>query len=178
MKRGLVIGILILFTACQEKVVQYPVSYEDDREKFMEFSQDLNKEILREDNEIIENYIAGQATIFTKTTYGFWISNSGIPTEEMAKSGDMIKFQYSVHDFGNNEIYSEDEIGIQTAVLGRTDLPRGLHITLQMIEKGDSAIALLPSFLGYAFYGDKNKIGNNIPLIFKVKVLDIKKNKQ
>lgn len=144
----------------------------------MEFSQNFNKQILEEDNELIENYIQNSGQNFTKTSYGFWISNSGEATETMAKSGDLVKFESEVLDFQNQTIYSKSENGEQTVMLGRTDIPRGVHIALQLIEKGDSATVLFPSFMVYGSFGDQNKILGNEPLIYKIHLLDIqKKNK-
>ncbi len=167
--------LILAFAACKSKVVQYPVSYEDDREKFMEFSQDRNKQILNEDNELIQNYMDSLNLDYHKTSYGFWISNSGETTKTMAKSGDVVKYEYEVLNFDNQVIYSEEENGEQTIMMGRTDLPRGVQIALQMIEKGDSATILLPSFLAYGGYGDRNKIMGNEPLIFKIQMHEIKK---
>lgn len=169
---------MILIASCKKDVIQYPVSYENDRSKFMEFSQNLNKEILEDDTKKIQNYIDSSQLKFNHTSYGFWISNSGKSSENTAKLGDLVKFNYEVSDFNENLVYSEKETGNRQAVLGRESLPRGLHISLQLIEKGDSAITLMPSFLAYGGYGDLNKIGGNEPLIFKIKVLDIKKKER
>src|SRR5690606_6823353 len=129
MKRLLIVSV-ILFTACKSKVVQYPVNY--DQDKFMQFSQDRNKQILLEDNELIQNYIDSTGVEFNKTNFGFWISNEAEYTPTMAKGGDYVKFEYEVTDFDNNVIYSQKELGTQDAVLGKEDLPRGLHVTLQL----------------------------------------------
>lgn len=172
MNRIIIIALIVL-AACESKVVQYPVDY--DKDEFMKFSQDRNKQILEEDNRLIQNYIDSTGVAFNKTNFGFWISNSGTPSGTMAKSGDYVKYEYEVLDFDNNIVYSKQEIGTKDAVLGKEDLPRGLHSTLQLIEKGDSATALYPSFLAYGGYGDRNKVGGNEPLIFKVKIIDIKK---
>lgn len=161
--------------ACESKVIQKPVNYIDDREKFMEFSHDRNKQILAEDNELIAAYIDSIGTEFKRTDYGFWISNKGIPTPSMAKTGDVVKYDYEVHNFSNDVIYSAEELGTQTIMMGRTDLPRGIQVALQMIEKGESATVLLPSFLAYGGYGDRNKIKGNEPLIFKIHIHEIEK---
>lgn len=178
MKNILIILVLIGLVGCKSKIVQYPVNYDDDRAKFMEFSQDRNKMILNEDNELIEAYIDDLGQVFEKTSYGFWISNSGKSTETMANSGDYVKYEYEISNFDDQVIYSKEENGIKTAVLGKENLPRGLHVSLQLIEKGDSAIALYPSFLAYGGYGDQNKVGSNVPLIFKIKMLDIQKKER
>lgn len=154
------------------------MSYEDDRDKFMEFSQQLNKEILSHEVEIIENYIEKSQQEFKRTPYGFWISNTAETSLTMAKSGDFVKYTYEVSDFDGSVIYPETEIGIRESVLGKENLPRGLHTSLQLIEKEDSAISLMPSFLAYGGYGDQNKVGGNKPLIFKIKILDIKKRER
>jgi FKBP-type peptidyl-prolyl cis-trans isomerase FkpA len=169
--------ILVIFSAiaCKNKVIQKPVNYEDEREKFMQFSQDRNKEILKEDNELITAYIDSIGQDFVRTQYGFWISNSGETTSSMAKTGDLVKYDYEVLNFSNEVIYSEEELGTQVITLGRVDLPRGMQVALQMIEEGDSATVLLPSFLAYGGYGDRNKIKGNEPLIFKIHIHDIEK---
>lgn len=175
LKPFLIITILILTIGCRSKVIQYPVNYDDDRAKFMSFSQDLNKQILKEETVRIEKFLENNSQKFSQTAYGFWISNTGITTPTMAKSGDFVKYNYQVSDLDNKIIYSEKEIGVRESILGRDDLPRGLHISLQLIEKGDSAISVMPSFLAYGGFGDQNLIDGNEPLVFKVKVLDIKK---
>ncbi|MET3731915.1 FKBP-type peptidyl-prolyl cis-trans isomerase [Moheibacter stercoris] len=175
MRKLAIIFVLLSTIACKNKVIQKPVNYEDDREKFMQFSQDRNKQILAEDNELIANYIDSIGQKFVRTQYGFWISNSGIATETMAKTGDVVKYDYEVSNFSNEIIYSEEELGTQTIMMGRSDLPRGIQVALQMIEKGDSATVLLPSFLAYGGYGDRNKIKGNEPLIFKIHIQTIEK---
>lgn len=178
MKKVVFIFTIIGLISCKNKVIQYPVEYENDRAKFMEFSQDINKMILNEDNELIEYYIEDSDQQFVKTSFGFWISNQGKPTESMASLGDMIKYEYEVMDFEEKIIYSKEENGIKQTILGKENLPRGLHASLQLIEEGDSATALYPSFLAYGGYGDQNKVGSNMPLIFKIKVLDIQKKEK
>lgn len=178
MKKIFLITVLIAFAACKNKVIQYPVNYENERGKFMEFSQNYNKQILNEDNELIEEYMEESTLNYNQTPYGFWISNPGRATETMAKIGDYVEFEYEVADFEENVLYSKEELGIQKVFLGKEKLPRGLHATLQLIEEGDSATALYPSLLAYGGYGDRKKVGGYVPLIFKVKILDIKKEKQ
>lgn len=161
--------------ACENKIIQYPVNYDNERAKFLTFSQDRNKQILEEDNEMIQSYIDRSGIAFSKTSYGFWLSNSGEKTASMAKTGDHVQYRYEVADLEGQIIYSEEEIGTKDAVLGKENLTRGLHISLQLIEKGDSATALYPSFIGHGTYGDQNKIKGDLPLVYKIKILDIQK---
>ena len=106
---------------------------------------------------------------------GFWISNSAIVSENMAKQGDFISYDYQVKNLDNSLIYSYQEIGPQKAVLGKIDLPRGLHAALQLISANDSATILLPSFLAYGGFGDQKKIDADTPIIIEIKVHEIRK---
>lgn len=144
----------------------------------MEFSQDRNKQILKEDVELIQNYVDSSDRKFTKTSHGFWISNSGQTSPTMAKTGDIIKYEFAVSDFNDQVVYTKNDHGLQDVMLGKSDIPRGLQMGLQMIEKGDSATFLFPSFLAFGGFGDQNKIKGNEPLIFNVYIKDIVKKKK
>src|SRR5690625_649106 len=139
----------------------------------MEFSQDINKMILTEDNELIEYYIEDSDQQFVKTSFGFWISNQGKPTESMAGLGDIIKNEYEAMDFAAKIIYSTEENAIKQIILGKENLLRGLHASLQLIGEGESATSLDTSCLDYGRYGYQNKVRSKMPHIFKTTVLDI-----
>ena len=166
----------ILFTAlwsCDNKIVQYPVSYQND--DFMTRSQERNKSLLKEEIEWFNNYKEKSDLSFTKTESGLWISNQGKKSETTAKSGDFINFTYQIYDLDNNVIYNYNEIGEEKIILGKAGIIRGLHSALQLIEEGQEARILVPSFLGYSGLGDDDKITPNQPLVIDVKINQITK---
>lgn len=164
----------ISFISCDNQIVQYPVSYSND--DFMQRSQERGKMLLQEEIQWFEDYKKTSKLTFNKTESGLWISNTGQKTENMAKVGNYINFTYQIYDVIGNVIYTYDEIGTQKIILGKADITRGLHSALQLIEPGQEAQVLLPSFLGYAGYGDNKKIEPNQPLIMDIKVNEIKKH--
>ncbi|WP_322969661.1 FKBP-type peptidyl-prolyl cis-trans isomerase [Faecalibacter sp. LW9] len=167
---------LVLFSlwSCDNQVVQYPVSYNND--DFMQRSQERGKILLQEEVSWFNDYRAKSDLKFNKTESGIWITNAGVKTNTTAKVGDYINFTYQVYDLDNNIIYNYNEIGEQKVILGKADIIRGLHSSLQLIEEGTQARVLLPSFLSYGGMGDDAKIGPNQPLILDIKVNTIKKN--
>ncbi|MBS7332245.1 MAG: FKBP-type peptidyl-prolyl cis-trans isomerase [Weeksellaceae bacterium] len=173
-KFALLIIASIGFVSCDNQIVQYPVSYSND--DFMQRSQERGKMLLQEEIQWFEEYKKTSDLTFNKTESGLWISNSGQKTETMANVGNYVNFTYQVYDVKGNLIYPYSEIGTQKIILGKADIARGLHAALQLIEPGQEARVLLPSFLGYAGYGDDNKIEPNQPLILDVKVNEIKKH--
>lgn len=51
---------------------------------------------------------------------------------------------------------------------------RGWDIALMQMQKGDNAIVLIPSWLGYGFTGSGRDIGPNTPLLFEISILPTK----
>ena len=167
------IALFMLFS-CDNQIVQYPVSYNND--DFMQRSQERNKMLLNEEVSWFNDYKEKSDLTFNKTESGLWISNPGTKSPTMAKAGDYVNFTYQVYDLDNNIIYPYNEIGDQKIILGKADIIRGLHASLQLIEQGGEARVLLPSFLSYGGLGDNEKIGPNQPLVIDIKVNTIKKH--
>ncbi|WP_312922238.1 FKBP-type peptidyl-prolyl cis-trans isomerase [Empedobacter brevis] len=172
---------IILFTfgiftlvSCDQKVIQYPVSYSND--DFMKRSQERGKLLHQEELQWFDDYMKTSDLKFVKTNSGFWISNSGQRTSLTANNGDYIEFEYQVTDLENNVLYTYNENQTQKIILGKSDIVRGLQAALQLIHQGESAKLLLPSFLAYGGYGDTKKIAPDTPIIMDVKVLKIKKH--
>ena len=172
-KYSLIFLGLIFFASCGDKVIQRPITYNND--DFMQRSQERGKQLLAEENQWFEEYKKKSELTFNPTNMGFWISNAGVTTDEMAKTGDFVEFEYQVKDLDNKIIYSFAENGVQKVVLGKVDLPRGLHAALQLINTGNEATVLLPSFLAYGGFGDEKKIDADTPVIMEIKIHDIRK---
>lgn len=160
--------------SCEKKVTQYPVSYNND--DFLKRSQERGKILLQEEIEWFETYMKNSELTFQKTESGLWISNSGQKTATMANVGDYVNFTYQVYDLDNNLIYSYAQVGEHQAILGKANYTRGIHSALQLIEPGQEAKLLLPSFLAYGGFGDRDKIGPNQPIIVDLKINAIKKH--
>ncbi|MBF0596084.1 FKBP-type peptidyl-prolyl cis-trans isomerase [Faecalibacter rhinopitheci] len=175
MKKLLLINFIFLsLWSCENKVIQYPVSYNND--DFMKRSQERGKLLLEEEISWFDKYMKDSELKFNKTESGFWISNSGIKSPNMANIGDYVHFTYQVYDIDNKLIYSSDEVGEHKAILGKANYTRGINAALQLIEPGKEAKLLLPSFLAYGGFGDQDKIGANQPIIVDLKIIDIKKH--
>ena len=52
----------------------------------------------------------------------------------------------------------------------------GLREGLKLMKAGETVTFLFPSQKAFGYYGDKNKIGTNIPIICEVTVNTITKN--
>lgn len=176
MKRIILTSILLTsLWSCDNQVIQYPVSYQND--DFITRSQERNKALLKEEIEWFNQYKEKSDKTFTKTESGLWISNQGTKSSTTASNGDYVDFTYQIYDLDNNIIYDYIENGNQKLILGKADVFRGLHSSLQLIEEGQEARVLVPSFLAFGGLGDNVKISPNQPIIMDVKINQIKKRK-
>ena len=172
-KSALALLLVSILYSCDNQVIQYPVSYQND--DFMQRSQERGKALLQEEIQWFDDYQKKSDLKFNKTESGFWISNSGLKNNEMANVGDFIEFNYQVSTIDNQIIYPYSEIGTQKIIIGKADIPRGLQAALQLINPGEKVKILLPSFLGYGGFGDENKIDADQPIIMDVEVIRVNK---
>lgn len=161
--------------SCENQVVQYPVSYNND--DFMQRSQERGKSLLKEEIEWFNEYKKKHTDFtFNKTESGIWISNQGVKTEQTANVGSYVNFTYQVYDINDQIIYSFDQIGEQKIILGKAKIARGIHSAIQLIEPNQQTRILLPSFLAYGGIGDNNKIEPNQPIIVDILIKEVKKH--
>ena len=122
------------------------------------------------DNNPEQEYIASKS--------GFWY-HYNTKTEQdtiTPQFGDIVSFNYSVKDFNENTIYSEDDLRTQNYVMDKEELFTGLREGLKLMKPGEVVTFLFPSQKAYGYYGDTNRIGTNIPLICKVTLNTIIQN--
>ena len=60
-------------------------------------------------------------------------------------------------------------------VIYKEDLLPALRYAIKDLSLGDIGVFLMPSFLGYGYQGDGDKIGINQPLRLTIQLKDLKK---
>jgi gliding motility-associated peptidyl-prolyl isomerase len=82
--------------------------------------------------------------------------------------GDVVTFDYSITDLDGNVIYAEGEIPTKNYYMDKEDLFGGLREGLKLMKEGEVVTFIFPSHKAFGYYGDKNRIGTNVPIITKV----------
>ncbi|WP_303849939.1 FKBP-type peptidyl-prolyl cis-trans isomerase [Apibacter mensalis] len=167
------IGILF---SCQKKEIFLPVTNSKSAygKKLLENSK------AREDKErdFLQNWISKREDSlhlkFVPTSSGIWIRFISHKKSPQPKNNSWIKYSAEIKTLSGDVIYSFDEFGEKQGVLGKFKEIRGIESALYMMEKGDIAEIVLPSFSAYGLYGDENKIGSNVPLLVTLTLIDIK----
>jgi len=165
---------MLTVIGCETPQARRPVSVKSG--SFIDQSVERNKKLNSEQYERIQQIIQNNPdTKFIASPNGFWYYyNVKVEGDSITpKFGDLVNFDYSVTDFNNNPIYTEEDIKTRNYAMDQEELFSGLREGLKLMKARETITFLFPSDKAYGYYGDENKIGTNIPLICRVTIYTI-----
>ncbi|SDB46603.1 protein involved in gliding motility GldI [Flavobacteriaceae bacterium MAR_2010_188] len=172
-----IFAISLSIFACKSPDAREPISKKSG--SFIKESAERNIELNNKEKALIEALIAkdsGKEYIASET--GFWYTyNVKVENDSTnIKFGDILNFDYSISDLNGNTIYSEKDLKNRNYAMDQEELFTGLREGLKIMKPGETVTFIFPSQKAYGYYGDKKRIGTNIPIITKVKLNSINKN--
>ncbi|HET8887215.1 MAG TPA: gliding motility-associated peptidyl-prolyl isomerase GldI [Salinimicrobium sp.] len=167
----------ITLVACKfgDQEARRPVSQKSG--SFIDESIEMNKQLVAEEEEIIKKIIEKDSTEeYHASNGGFWYyyQEQDTSATKTPKFGDTVIFDYDITTLDDQVIYSEEELSTRTYVMDKEDIFSGLREGLKIMKEGETVTFLFPSHKAFGFYGDKGKIGTNIPIKSTVTLIDIK----
>ena len=176
--KNLIFGILSMFMifGCKSPEARRPVTQSSG--SFINESIERNRELVaREEDEILEIIERYSSNEYTASNSGFWYYYNKRSTDstntETPEFGDVVRFDYSITDIDGNVIYAEGEIPTRRYAMDKEELFGGLREGLKLMKEGEIVTFIFPSHKAFGYYGDKNKIGTNIPIIARVQLHSI-----
>lgn len=140
-------------------------------------SVEINKKINALEEEVLKEYAAKDSlNTYYNSSNGFWyaVTSEG-KMERKVEAGDQILFSTEIMDLGNNVIYTSEEIGQQSYYVDKENIVQGLRDGLKLLHEGAEATFLFPSHKVFGFSGNNDRIENNQPLVYKIKIIKINK---
>ncbi|TXE16406.1 gliding motility-associated peptidyl-prolyl isomerase GldI [Psychroserpens burtonensis] len=174
MKYIILLIISITFSSCKTPEARKPESVQSG--SFYKESAARSKKLNAKESGKIEAIMSQNPEYdYVASNSGFWYRyHTKVEIDTTTASfGDVIDFNYNVKDLDGNTIYSEEELGAQQYVMDKQEIFTGLREGLKLMKPTETVTFLFPSQKAYGYYGDKNRIGTNIPLIVKVTVNNI-----
>lgn len=140
-------------------------------------SIDLNRNWSKDESFKIEEYCKRQGWDMIKTSSGIFYkivrkgSGTIFPTIE-----DEITINYDIRllDVDQTLCYSSNDLGIAVFKVEKSLVESGLHEVITYLQKGDSAIIVLPHFLAHGIGGNLEKIPPLSPVLYYLSILDVK----
>jgi FKBP-type peptidyl-prolyl cis-trans isomerase len=155
-------------------------SNKEDQEKIIsgkELRDDLieaNKEVVKTEDDQIKDLIRRYGWEMENTTTGLRYAIDDTGSGKTILDGDRVTLEYTVKLISGDIVYSSEDEGPMTLIVGREGAVAGLQEGLLLLKKGSVARFIIPSYLGYGLIGDGNKIRQKATLIYFVKVIDVK----
>ena len=134
--------------------------------------ENANRYLLNEEEEDIANYIRRHGLEMTSTGTGlrFQILKQG--SEQRIEKGEKVTLQYELSSIAGEMIYSSDNDGVKSFVVGDGTVESGLDEAMTYLHRGDVAKLILPFHLGYGLHGDNNLIPEYATLVYTIKIID------
>ncbi len=171
MKKIAILFLFIAVGACKSPEARYPVSQTSG--SYITESIERNRELIAEEEAYIQELIEKDSTNeYIASNDGFWYFYNEKSTDstntETPEFGDIVEFDYQISTVDGKPIYAEGEKPTKEYAVDKEELFSGLRQGIKLMKEGETVTFLFPSHKGYGYYGDKNRIGTNIPLRTKV----------
>ncbi len=174
----LILLLLVLSVArCKSPEARYPVSQNSG--SYIDESVERNKEMIAKEEEYIKQVMGENTdTEYLSSADGFWYYYNNKSTDSMntqtPEFGDMVIFDYTISTIEGETIYAEGDKPTREYSMDKEKLFTGLRQGLKLMKEGETVTFLFPSHKAFGYYGDKEKIGSNVPITAKVTLHEIK----
>lgn len=173
MNKFIIISLIFItaLAGCKSPEARRPVTQSSG--SFINESIERNRELVaREEAEILEIIEKDTSRDYTASNSGFWYyynkratDSANIKTPEF---GDVLRFDYSITTIEGDAIYEEGELPTMRYAMDKEELFGGLREGLKLMKEGEVVTFIFPSHKAFGYYGDKDRIGTNVPIKTKV----------
>lgn len=164
---------LLLFS-CKSPEARRPVTQKSG--SYINDAVERNRKIVAEEEAQIQKIIKKDSTReYFSSPDGFWYfyNIKDTTSTKTPQFGDLVEFDYSLQTLDGTNIYTDEEIAPRTYTIDQEKLFSGLRQGLKLMKKGETVTFLFPSHKAFGYYGDKKRIGKDVPVISKVRLIDI-----
>ena len=131
-----------------------------------------NRYLLNEEEEDIENYVKRHDLTMTSTGTGLRYQILKQGSEKKIEKGDQVTLEYELHSIAGDLIYSSENDGGKSFVVGEGTVESGLDEAMTYLHRGDVAKLIIPFHLAYGLHGDDDKIPEYATLVYTIKIID------
>lgn len=173
MKFLMLLAGLLLFS-CKSPEARRPVTQKSG--SYINEAVARNRKIVAEEEAQIQKIIEKDSTHeYISSPNGFWYyyNKKDTTSTRMPEFGDVVEFDYSLQTLNGENIYTDEEIAPRTYVMDKEQLFSGLREGLKLMKEGETVTFLFPSHKAFGYYGDKKKIGSDVPVISTVTLMKI-----
>lgn len=170
-------GLLVF--SCKSPEARRPVTQKSG--SYINESVERNRKIVAEEEAKIQKIIEIDSTReYLSSPDGFWYyyNKKDTTSTRTPKFGEVVEFDYSLQSLDGTYIYTDEEIAPRTYTIDQEQLFSGLRQGLKLMKEGETVTFLFPSHKAFGYYGDKKRIGSDVPVISRVNLMKINDKKE
>lgn len=137
----------------------------------------VNRYMVGKDASIIKDYALKNDFEMLETETGLWYQIDKVGDGDLASKGDIVKIAYDIYLLDGTHCYSSDSLGYKSFKVGQGGVENGLEEGILLMQKGSKATFIMPPHRAHGLVGDDDKIPGRSILLYKVELIDLKKNK-
>ena len=163
--------------ACKSPEARRPVSQNSG--SFIKESVERNKKLVAQEEELIRQIIEEDSSntyISSPNRFWYYYNEQDTTATRTPQFGDIVDFRYSLETLDGRPIYTEEELPRRSYAMDQEELFSGLREGLKLMHEGETLTFLFPSHQAFGYYGDKKRIGTNLPLRATVTLYSITSN--
>ncbi|SMO41673.1 protein involved in gliding motility GldI [Saccharicrinis carchari] len=165
--------LLLCASACKIQNKDKP----DKRKVTAEELISVNRYMVGKDASVIKKYAEENNYNMLETETGLWYQIDKAGDGEYADNGDVVKIAYDIYLLDGTPCYSSDSLGYRSFKVGQGGVEAGLEEGILLMQKGAKATFIMPPHRAHGLVGDDDKIPGRSILLYKVELVDLKKNK-
>lgn len=137
-----------------------------------DYLEQNNRDFLKYEADKINEYVERHDlnVIQTGTGLRYQIHDKGDGV--LIKEGDIVTLEYEISLLNGDLIYSSENDGVKTFIVGRGGVESGLEEAILKLSKNSVATLIIPVHLAHGLIGDGNKIPTRATLVYSLKVID------
>lgn len=169
-----VLVFVIVFLSC-ENSKNNNSSQCIDKKTVSESLIEINKDLLMQESDMIDEYVKKNSLDVVKTGTGLRYQVFECGDGDYINKGDIVTLKYDLYLLNGELLYSSNNEGYKTFIVGRGGVESGLEEVILKLKKNSVSISIIPSYLAHGLIGDGNKIPPQAVIVYKLKVIDVKK---
>ena len=165
------IVLMLLLSSCGENPQTPALTNQETQLK--ESLEKANRYLVNEEEEDILNYINRHHYEMTATGTGLRYQVLHEGEGDTIRPGQVVSLEYELRNLMGDVIYTSDKDGVKSFVVGQSNVESGLDEAVRHLRKGDVAVIIIPSHLGFGLLGDQKSIPERATLIYTLRVSEV-----
>ncbi len=167
---------MILIFSCENQSNSIVVEDRTFQKLDKNLSIKLNSQWVKDEAFRIEQYCIRQGWKTKSTNSGLqYVVIEDLHNNNSPKAGDQVIISYDVRLMNpeKTSCYHSDSNGLAKFTIDQSSVESGLHEVVTYLNKGDSALVILPHYLAHGITGDSHKIPPLSSVIYYIKIIDV-----